>query len=190
MLSRFAAPALALVTLLGGCAAPQKGADPAAPQRVSAQELQPAPESVAPAPRAAGTLKLLRRNDALETLYVEVTLLDRARQPVARASGSPPEPQQLAPGVYHALVRAGAHRYGFEVRVRAGQSVDVLIQSRPDAELVSVETRTPREGYVLVERQTLGYRWGPVPLPGITTPAPQHRRLPPDAPRPRESRVF
>lgn len=190
LLSRIAAPALALVTLLGGCAtSPRERAASPKPDPVAAVEV-PAPESVAPAATAAGTLKLLRRNDALETLYVEVILLDRDRQPVARAQGRPPAPLQLAPGIYHALIRAGAHRYGFEVRVDAGQTLDLLIQSRPDAELVSVETRTPREGYVLVERQTLGYRWGPVPLPGITTPAEQPHRLAPDAPRPRESRVF
>lgn len=189
MFSRLA-PTLALVTLFAGCA----GVSPAErhpaqdPPEESIQE--PAPQSVAPAARAPGTLKLLRRDDALETLPLEVVLLDERRQPVARSAGAPPEPLRLEPGVYQALLRAGQHRYGFEVRIDAGQTVDVLIQSRPDAELVSVETRTPCEGYVLVERQTLGFRWGPVPLPGITTPARQPRRLPPDAARPRETRVF
>jgi len=158
---------LLLGCFYAGCAGPGP-AEPVAPAARFAvtRAAGPAAEPVAPAERPV--LRLRRVDAEGRPLRLRALVFDRrGQEQVAALVGTPPGPVSLPPGRYRVRVLAEPGPFGFHVDLAPGRPVEVLVCSDPAARSHAAVVETRREplgdGVTYVERQVLGFGWGPVP---------------------------
>ncbi len=165
------ATGLLLLALSAGCVAPAAGPQPIAASVTASDpsHLLPPPAAGPSMTEAAGVALSLRRvGEDGAPLPVQAEVWDPATGECLLAlDGCPPEPARLPPGEYRLMIFERPLPFGFAVLLEPERPVDVLICSDDGgrAHAVGVETlRRPLGGGVtLVERQVLGFGWGPPP---------------------------
>lgn len=172
---------IGLLALSVGCAATRPAEAPAAPLAAErAQVAPPAREEAAQAPAAAEAeamagipadrvkLVVTRADEQGRPLHLRAVVDPDAlgpAEPVAVHDAQGPAEALLAPGRYHVLIFAEPGPFGFDVVLERDRPLtDVLVLSAPRGHTVLVDRCQPvGPGLTMVERQIVGFGWGPRP---------------------------
>lgn len=170
----------ALLVTTGCAATAPESAPPPGVTRVTVPDALCAPPASALADaRPAGGAQEAQADERLELVLTRVDEEGRPAwlravvdpdglgpvDPVAVHDAATSAHVRLAPGRYHVLVFADPGPFGFDVLLSADRPrTDVLILSAADGHTVLVDRMQPLgNGLTLVERQLVGFGWGPRP---------------------------